>query len=71
MAAVALVVDSAMMSIAFCCAVVCDTYSVPVNYDYDSTEDIHAPCILNCRYLSAILSIMYNITLTGRTLCQP
>ena len=31
---------------------------------------MHAPCILNCRYLSAILSIMYNITLTGRTLCN-
>ena len=57
------------MSIALCCAVVllCATpYSVPVNYYYDSTEEMHLPCLLHSRYLSAILSIMCTITLTGR-----
>ena len=52
-----------------CCAVVllCATpYSVPVHYDYDSTEEMHLSCLLHSRYLSAILSIMCTITLTGR-----
>ena len=59
MDAVALVVDSAMMSIAFCCAVVCDTYSVPVNYDL--TEDRRHACALYIKLSLSVRNTEYHV----------